>query len=162
MSAAGEWNGFAPNGIDNSNATSDYERALASPGLAGVLSIAGRPGQALVLRNQPTACYLKQHRMFVHWVGADSEEELRLSSRRDYPAGMSAEFGRPTAMPCSSTPLSQAPTLSPKMPIIADGQPRQRLKSQRASALSDLVSGPCLIATFVVMGMTEPWLWFRR
>ncbi|WP_051972406.1 Imm21 family immunity protein [Amycolatopsis japonica] len=49
--------------------------------LAGTLSIGGATG--LVLDDEPAAtCYLPEHRAFLRWLAADSDDELRTEAER--------------------------------------------------------------------------------
>jgi hypothetical protein len=82
VSMTGEWGGFDDAGErDGSAVVTDYDRACAVPDSAGVIGVGTGTGQALVLRNATTACYLPQHRLFVLWLGADSEEGLIAAAR---------------------------------------------------------------------------------
>jgi Immunity protein 21 len=77
VSLMGAWGGFGDAGErDGSAVVTDYDRACAVAAHAGVIDLRAGTGQALVLRNTPTACYVPQQRLFVQWVGADSEERL--------------------------------------------------------------------------------------
>jgi hypothetical protein len=76
-SAISSWKGFGDGGDrDGPTGLTDYDRARAVHGKAGVIGVNESNAQALVLRNKPTACYLTEHRLFVHWVAADSEHDL--------------------------------------------------------------------------------------
>ncbi|QXV55668.1 hypothetical protein CVV72_00620 [Amycolatopsis sp. TNS106] len=75
VSALAHWKGSLEGGED------DYGRACAVNALAGTLPIGGRTG--LVLGDKPAAtCYLPEHRAFLRWLAAYSEDELFAEAER--------------------------------------------------------------------------------
>ncbi|MGK4596016.1 Imm21 family immunity protein [Amycolatopsis sp. w19] len=75
VSVLAHWKGSLEGGED------DYDRACAVNALAGTLPIGGATG--LVLGDEPAAtCYLPEHRAFLRWLAADSDDELRTEAER--------------------------------------------------------------------------------
>jgi hypothetical protein len=62
-------------GADGDETVSDYDRACEVDGRVGLLPVGD--SAALVLGDEPASTsYLPDHRAFVRWVAADSEDEL--------------------------------------------------------------------------------------
>ncbi|MCX5178470.1 immunity 21 family protein [Streptomyces virginiae] len=62
-------------GADSEGPESDYDRACAVVGCAGLLTVG--PSHALVLGDEPSSTtFLPEHGVFVRWVAAESEAEL--------------------------------------------------------------------------------------
>ncbi|MFF8717064.1 Imm21 family immunity protein [Streptomyces sp. NPDC015184] len=83
VSALASWGGCMESGLMAGDATApdDYDRACAVGDLAGVIPIDENGMQALVLADEPaTSCYLSQHRAFLRWLAADSEDGLRAAA----------------------------------------------------------------------------------
>jgi hypothetical protein len=76
VSALAEWAG-AVGSEDDDAAGDDYERACGVDGLVGVLGVGPDGAQALVLADEPArSCYLPERRLFLRWLGADSDADL--------------------------------------------------------------------------------------
>ncbi|MFI8965989.1 Imm21 family immunity protein [Streptomyces sp. NPDC053493] len=83
VSSLASWGGCTESGLvaGDGTAPDDYDRACAVGGLAGVIPIDKKGGQALVLADEPaTSCYLPQHRAFLRWLAADTEAGLRAAA----------------------------------------------------------------------------------
>ncbi|MGW6614397.1 Imm21 family immunity protein [Streptomyces erythrochromogenes] len=84
VSALASWNGCTGSGAPAGDATvdDDYDRACAVVDrLAGVIAVGGAGAQALVLADEPaTTCYLPEHRAFLRWLAADSEDGLKAAA----------------------------------------------------------------------------------
>ncbi|MFD9082919.1 Imm21 family immunity protein [Streptomyces erythrochromogenes] len=84
VSALASWNGCTGSGAPAGDATvdDDYDRACAVVDrLAGVIAVGGAGGQALVLADEPaTTCYLPEHRAFLRWLAAESEDGLKAAA----------------------------------------------------------------------------------
>lgn len=83
LSALAAWHGCTESGVMAGDATStdDYDRACAVDGLAGVIPVGEDGAQALVLADEPaTSCYLPEYRVFLRWLAAGSEAELRAAA----------------------------------------------------------------------------------
>lgn len=77
LSAVADWGGSTLAGMptDDGSTTDDYDRACAVNGYAAVIPMRG--AEAIVLGDEPaTTCFWPDHRAFVRWFGADSEEDL--------------------------------------------------------------------------------------
>ncbi|MFB6565510.1 Imm21 family immunity protein [Streptomyces sp. NPDC056400] len=62
-------------GADSEGPESDYDRACAVVGFAGLLAVG--PSHALVLGDEPSStAFLPEYAVFVRWVAAESEAEL--------------------------------------------------------------------------------------
>ncbi|MEU2455943.1 Imm21 family immunity protein [Streptomyces sp. NPDC012765] len=62
-------------GADSDGPESDYDRACAVSGCAGLLAVG--PSLVLVLGDEPSStAFLPEYGVFVRWVAADSEAEL--------------------------------------------------------------------------------------
>ncbi|GLY98708.1 Imm21 family immunity protein [Actinoplanes sp. NBRC 103695] len=84
VSALREWQGCTPQGriLGGGEVADDYDRACAVEELAGPVPVGGKGPQALVLGEEPaTTCFLPEHRAFVRWLAADSEDELIAAAR---------------------------------------------------------------------------------
>ncbi|MDA2810510.1 Imm21 family immunity protein [Nocardiopsis sp. RSe5-2] len=79
VSALPAWSGGTMSGIlMGGDVLDDYDRAMAVDDLAGIVSVGGGAGRALVLGDGPDpGCYLPEHRAFLRWCGAESESRLR-------------------------------------------------------------------------------------
>ncbi len=83
VSALASWRGCTETGaiVGNATAPDDYDRACAVDELAGVIAVGGSGAQALVLADEPaTSCYLPEHRAFLRWLAADSEDGLKAAA----------------------------------------------------------------------------------
>lgn len=83
VSALASWRGCTENGVIVGDATApdDYDRACAVDELAGVIAVGDNGAQALVLADEPaTSCYLPEHRAFLRWLAADSEDRLKTAA----------------------------------------------------------------------------------
>ncbi len=83
VSALAAWHGCTDTGVMAGDATApdDYDRACAVDDLAGVITFGENGAQALVLADEPaTSCYLPEHKAFLRWLGADSEDGLRAAA----------------------------------------------------------------------------------
>ncbi|MFE0192962.1 Imm21 family immunity protein [Streptomyces sp. NPDC058989] len=84
VSALDGWRGCTESGlvIGDGDVPDDYDRACEVDGLAGVIALGGHGPQGLVLADEPaTTCYLPEHRVFVRWLGADSDADLIAAAR---------------------------------------------------------------------------------
>ncbi|WP_319020282.1 Imm21 family immunity protein [Streptomyces peucetius] len=73
------WHGCTESGlvIGDGDVPDDYDRACEVDGLAGVIAIGGGGPRGLVLADEPaTTCYLPEPRVFVRWLGANSDADL--------------------------------------------------------------------------------------
>lgn len=73
------WHGCTESGqvIGDGDVPDDYDRACEVDGLAGVITVGGDGPRGLVLADEPaTTCYLPAHRVFVRWLGANSDADL--------------------------------------------------------------------------------------
>lgn len=78
VSVLAAWGGGAMSGISmGGDVLFDYDRAMAVADVAGVVSVGGGEGRALVLEGPETSCYLPEKRAFLRWCAADSESRLR-------------------------------------------------------------------------------------
>ncbi|MFC8246255.1 immunity 21 family protein [Streptomyces chartreusis] len=78
------WHGCTESGlvIGDGDVPDDYDRACEVDGLAGVIAVGGAGPRGLVLADEPaTTCYLPEHRVFVRWLGADSDADLIAAAR---------------------------------------------------------------------------------
>lgn len=78
-SALTEWNGCTEAGtmVGDGSSVDDYDRACAVDDLAAVIPVGEGGAQALILGDEPaTSRYLPEHRVFLRWLGADSEADL--------------------------------------------------------------------------------------
>ncbi|MFI0722822.1 Imm21 family immunity protein [Streptomyces sp. NPDC021224] len=78
-SALAAWHGCTGDGIvlSDGDFPDDYDRACDVEDLAGVIEVGADGAQALVLADEPaTSCFLAEHRVFLRWLGADSEADL--------------------------------------------------------------------------------------
>ncbi|MER5894414.1 Imm21 family immunity protein [Streptomyces sp. NPDC001876] len=67
--------------MGDASAPDDYDRACAVDDLAGVINVGDTGAQALVLADEPaTSCCLPEHRAFLRWLGADSEDGLKAAA----------------------------------------------------------------------------------
>ncbi|MFE6037376.1 Imm21 family immunity protein [Streptomyces sp. NPDC056452] len=83
VSALASWNGCTEAGVivGDASAPDDYDRACAVDDLAGVIVVGDSGAQALVLADEPaTSCFLPEHRVFLRWLGADSEDGLKAAA----------------------------------------------------------------------------------
>lgn len=79
VSALAAWRGGTEGGIagGDGNTPDDYDRACEVDELAGVIEVGRGGAQALVLADEPaTSCFLAEQRVFLRWLGADSEADL--------------------------------------------------------------------------------------
>ncbi|SEG90569.1 Immunity protein 21 [Actinacidiphila yanglinensis] len=79
LSALDGWGGSTELGmvISDGDIKDDYDRACEVDGLAGVVGVGSKGAQGLVLADEPaTTCYLPELRVFVRWLGADSDADL--------------------------------------------------------------------------------------
>nr|WSX81889.1 immunity 21 family protein [Streptomyces sp. NBC_00899] len=79
VSALASWRGCTEEGIVISDGTTpdDYDRACEVDDLAGVIEVDRGGTHALVLADEPaTSCFLSEQRVFLRWLGADSEDDL--------------------------------------------------------------------------------------
>ncbi|MEU2509240.1 Imm21 family immunity protein [Streptomyces sp. NPDC007863] len=84
VSVLGGWHGCTESGlvIGDGDGPDDYDRACEVDGLAGVIAVGGDGAWGLVLADEPaTTCYLPEHRVFVRWLGADSDADLVAAAR---------------------------------------------------------------------------------
>lgn len=84
VSALAAWRGCTETGVIVGDATApdDYDRARAVDDLAGVIAVGEDGAQALVLADESaTSCFLPEHRAFLRWLAADSEDELTAAAR---------------------------------------------------------------------------------
>ncbi|MFJ4893893.1 Imm21 family immunity protein [Streptomyces sp. NPDC088788] len=84
ISASAAWRGCTETGVMVGDATApdDYDRASAVDDLGGVITVGAHSAQALVLADErATSCFLPEHRAFLRWLAADSEDELRAAAR---------------------------------------------------------------------------------
>jgi hypothetical protein len=78
------WHGCTESGlvIGDGDVPDDYDRACEVDGLAGVIAVGEAGPRGLVLADQPaTTCYLPEHRVFVRWLGANSDADLVAAAR---------------------------------------------------------------------------------
>ena len=83
VSALASWRGCIESGVivGDASAPDDYDRACAVDELAGVIAVGDNGAQALVLADEPaTSCYLPEHRAFLRWLAADSEDGLKAAA----------------------------------------------------------------------------------
>ncbi|MFF3791934.1 Imm21 family immunity protein [Streptomyces sp. NPDC001981] len=83
VSALTSWRGCTEAGaiVGDATAPDDYDRACAVDDLAGVIAVGDNGAQALVLADEPaTTCYLPEHRAFLRWLAADSEDGLKAAA----------------------------------------------------------------------------------
>jgi hypothetical protein len=80
VSVLHQWSGCTEDGIivGDTDQPDDYDRACAVEGSAEVISLGDAESTSvLVLGDEPaTTCYLPEQRVFVRWLGANSEAEL--------------------------------------------------------------------------------------
>lgn len=79
VSALPAWRGCQEDGIvlSDGDTPDDYDRACEVDELAGVIEVGADGAQALVLADEPaTSCFLSEQRVFLRWLGADSEADL--------------------------------------------------------------------------------------
>ncbi|MFH9740992.1 Imm21 family immunity protein [Streptomyces roseolus] len=84
VSMVDEWHGCTGEGqvIGDGDVRDDYDRACEVDGLAGVVTVGGGAPRGLVLADMPaTTCYLAEQRVFVRWLGADSDADLVAAAR---------------------------------------------------------------------------------
>lgn len=79
VSALSAWRGCTEGGsvLGDGDTPDDYDRACDVEDLAGVVAVGEGGAQALVLADEPaTSCFLAEQRVFLRWLGADSEADL--------------------------------------------------------------------------------------
>ncbi|MFD7945256.1 Imm21 family immunity protein [Streptomyces sp. NPDC059744] len=85
VSALASWRGCTETGaiVGDATAPDDYDdRACAVDDLAGVIAVGDSGAQALVLADESaTSCYLPEHRAFLRWLAADSEDGLKAAAQ---------------------------------------------------------------------------------
>ncbi|NGN62558.1 hypothetical protein G5C51_01380 [Streptomyces sp. A7024] len=84
VSALSQWHGCTQSGmvVGSDDDLDDYDRACEVEGLAGVIAVGADGAQGLVLADEPASSfYLPEHRAFVRWLGANSEDDLLAAAR---------------------------------------------------------------------------------
>lgn len=79
VSRLASWGGCTESGmvIGDTDTADDYDRACQVEGFAGLIPIDDEGAQALVLADEPARTYyLPEHRAFLRWFAAVSEEDL--------------------------------------------------------------------------------------
>ncbi|WP_370414827.1 Imm21 family immunity protein [Streptomyces fradiae] len=83
VSALDAWHGCTEDGMVLSDGPDpdDYDRACAVDALAGTITVGEEGTEALVLGDEPaTTCYIPEHRVFLRWLAAGSEAELKAAA----------------------------------------------------------------------------------
>ncbi|MGW6564867.1 immunity 21 family protein [Streptomyces sp. NPDC054975] len=84
VSVVDGWRGCTEWGlvIGDGDVLDDYDRACEVDGLAGVIAVGDDGLRGLVLADEPAStCYLPEHRVFVRWLGANSDADLFAAAR---------------------------------------------------------------------------------
>ncbi|MFH9737209.1 immunity 21 family protein [Streptomyces roseolus] len=83
VSSLDAWHGCTEDGMVLSDGPDldDYDRACAVNDLAGTITVGEEGTHALVLGDEPaTTCYIPEHRVFLRWLAASSEPELKAAA----------------------------------------------------------------------------------
>lgn len=83
VSSLDSWHGCTEDGMVLSDGPNpdDYDRACAVNELAGTITVGTEGTHALVLGDEPaTTCYIPEYRVFLRWLAASSESELKAAA----------------------------------------------------------------------------------